>query len=243
MDQIEWKETEEHIPAEGSLFSFCQENHIKFGEIDNSDGPVTFIAKQAVEGLLEFLANDKTREHGGVLIGQPYWDSHLRLFFVVITAAIPAYQTEGSPVHLQFTPDSWDFISGLIDENFPDQIVIGWYHSHPRLGVFMSSTDQATQKAFFNHPWNLAVVVDPIAQKAGWFAGENCTPMTGKHVILFAHAHPKEAIPEQLELFPVPMKPGYPRGYIFDNLLWLLPAGFLMTFVYLWMRSWHKSRD
>jgi len=42
--------------------------------------------------------------------------------------------------------------------------VIGWYHSHPGLGVFLSGTDVATQRfqQTYSDPY-LAIVIDPLA--------------------------------------------------------------------------------
>jgi len=44
------------------------------------------------------------------------------------------------------------------------ETVIGWYHSHPALGVFLSGTDIRTQRIQqqFQDPY-LAVVIDPIS--------------------------------------------------------------------------------
>jgi len=50
-------------------------------------------------------------------------------------------------------------------------ITVGWYHSHPDLGAFFSQTDRATQRAFFNAPYSVALVIDPIRNEEAWFVG------------------------------------------------------------------------
>jgi proteasome lid subunit RPN8/RPN11 len=185
MPGIEWQESKEYGPEQLSLREFCQANGITPPGLDSPGGLIVLVEQQALEGLHEYLASDTLREHGGVLVGQPYLDPETGRYFTVVRVAIPAHETEGSPVHLQFTPNTWAYISGIIEENYPEMIVAGWYHSHPRLGVFMSTTDQATQAAFFNHPWNFAVVVDPISRKTGWFAGASCLPMSAECVITY----------------------------------------------------------
>eukprot|EP00768_Dysnectes_brevis_P005510 gnl/Dysnectes_brevis/400_a442_4418.p1 GENE.gnl/Dysnectes_brevis/400_a442_4418~~gnl/Dysnectes_brevis/400_a442_4418.p1 ORF type:complete len:299 (+),score=71.60 gnl/Dysnectes_brevis/400_a442_4418:44-940(+) len=45
---------------------------------------------------------------------------------------------------------------------------VGWYHSHPGFGCWLSSVDQGTQKMFEKlHPRSIAVVVDPIQSVRG----------------------------------------------------------------------------
>ena len=48
------------------------------------------------------------------------------------------------------------------------EIVVGWYHSHPGFGCFLSSVDVNTQKSFEQlNPRFVAVVVDPIQSVRG----------------------------------------------------------------------------
>jgi len=50
-------------------------------------------------------------------------------------------------------------------------MIVGWYHSHPNLGVFFSGIDRATQSAFFNYPYALGLVIDPIRRQRKCFFG------------------------------------------------------------------------
>lgn len=48
------------------------------------------------------------------------------------------------------------------------EIVVGWYHSHPGFGPWLSSVDVNTQKAFeMTHERAVAVVIDPIQSVKG----------------------------------------------------------------------------
>ena len=48
------------------------------------------------------------------------------------------------------------------------QTVVGWYHSHPGFGCWMSGVDQNTQQSFERlHPRAVAVVIDPIQSVKG----------------------------------------------------------------------------
>ncbi|CAJ0946359.1 unnamed protein product, partial [Mesorhabditis belari] len=49
-----------------------------------------------------------------------------------------------------------------------EEMVVGWYHSHPGFGCWLSDTDVNTQKSFEAlHPRTVAVVVDPIQSVKG----------------------------------------------------------------------------
>ncbi|MFW9818686.1 MAG: Mov34/MPN/PAD-1 family protein [Candidatus Thorarchaeota archaeon] len=47
--------------------------------------------------------------------------------------------------------------------------IIGWWHSHPNLGCFLSSTDLLTQKYFFPKEYQVALVLDPIQNEFEFF--------------------------------------------------------------------------
>jgi proteasome lid subunit RPN8/RPN11 len=58
---------------------------------------------------------------------------------------------------------------------------VGWYHSHPGLGVFLSEQDRFIHKSFFgDEPWYIAVVFDPASGERGVFvwAGEDIVSYT-----------------------------------------------------------------
>lgn len=56
----------------------------------------------------------------------------------------------------------------MLKQTGRDQIVVGWYHSHPGFGCWLSSVDVNTQKMFEQlSPRAVAVVVDPIQSVKG----------------------------------------------------------------------------
>jgi proteasome lid subunit RPN8/RPN11 len=192
MSDIEWHSDNSLEPQVLALDSFCKARSIPCPQAGEGHFPLVFVNEIALEGLNEFLESDLSREHGGILAGQPYFDPVTARYFVDIRAAIPALHSEGTPVHMQFNAEAWDYISGLLEESFPDQIILGWYHSHPGLGVFMSGVDRDTHQAFYNRPWNLALVVDPVYRLSGWFAGPECRALVKNQVVLYrrkAEAH------------------------------------------------------
>lgn len=142
----------------------------------HSDSPCLFIGKDAFEKMMRHAQSDLTQEQGGILIGQAYKEVNGR-FYSMISRIIPALGADGSPTHLRFNAESWANIwrdLKLSDNN----IMIGWYHTHPGLGVFMSGTDKRTQRLYFGNPWNIAIVIDPRAKEHGFFYGRDASPLT-----------------------------------------------------------------
>jgi proteasome lid subunit RPN8/RPN11 len=242
MAHIEWKENHEVEPEPNPLLEFCKQNEISIKELVDGDHLLIFIDRRALESLHDFLAHDLNREHGGVLVGQPFIDTDTGRTYIVIRSAIPALETEGTPVHLQFTPDAWSTISGIIEEDFRDQFVVGWYHSHPGLGVFMSGTDQATQRAFYHHHWNVAVVADPIARQTGWFIGPECSKANTWQVIPFDADQGKKPMQTEATSKIDDFEREYFERQQGKDWRWLLPFG-LITLVVLGLAMWVKKNQ
>ena len=165
-NQIEWVECEDvYKPTEKPIKEFIEEKEISLPY------PQVYIFHSALTALKEHLETDTTVEQGGILFGQAYNDSEHGIY-VEITAAVPAPATIGTGAHLEFTPDSWQGIMDYSKSTHPEANIVGWYHSHPNIGVFMSGTDMRTQRAFFYHPWCVSIVYDPVRDEIGCFLGE-----------------------------------------------------------------------
>jgi proteasome lid subunit RPN8/RPN11 len=72
-----------------------------------------------------------------------------------------------------FTADTWTYIQQTMDEQFEDQRIIGWYHTHPDFGIFLSEMDLFIHEQFFNLEWQIAYVYDPIRDEDGLFTWQN----------------------------------------------------------------------
>src|SRR5579859_3713007 len=119
--------------------------------------------------IFDFLRADLGNERGGILIGAPCRDKGEN--YVEITDHIAAEMTEQSSVHMKFTIESWVRIEGEFERRYPrkDRFVVGWYHSHPRLGVFVSTDDEEVHKLFRSW-YQSALVIDPARPDLGFFA-------------------------------------------------------------------------
>ncbi len=114
----------------------------------------------------QHVESDTTVEQGGVLVG----DLDAATGATVITARIPAVGAISEVASLRFTHETWDHINGVMERDHPDARMVGWYHSHPHFGIFLSEYDQFIHNNFFSQPWQVAYVVDPLLRQRGFFA-------------------------------------------------------------------------
>lgn len=173
MARIEWGVEQRHQPEVLPIASFKAQKqfHHLHDEFANGRPTRVFVSEHALADLHAHLGSDLDRENGGLLMGLPFLDPETGALYVDIRFSVPAEHAKGTSAHLQFTPEAWQHMSTQIEQEFNDLVAVGWYHSHPGLGVFLSSTDRATQRAFFSNPWSIALVVDPVARTQGWFLG------------------------------------------------------------------------
>src|SRR5260370_27897692 len=128
--------------------------------------------QSAYRQVVDHLSEDTSREHGGVLLGYETWSEEARTPVVVVEHAIPAKHTSGTPVRLTFTKESWRDLDGITDKLSQNGRVptrVGWYHSHPNISIFLSHSDLDVCKDFDRRQHPLALVVDPINRRGGFF--------------------------------------------------------------------------
>jgi hypothetical protein len=75
-------------------------------------------------------------------------------------------------MHMVFTHDDWEYADRYIamNEGLSKANIYGWYHSHPGYGIFLSNRDRFIMQNFFNKPWNLSMVIDPVRRSFGLFS-------------------------------------------------------------------------
>ena len=83
--------------------------------------------------------------------------------------SLEAKHYENTQASFTYTHDSWEEITRERDRLHPDLDIVGWYHTHPDFGIFLSSHDLFIHRHFFAQPLQVAYVVDPIRQTRGFF--------------------------------------------------------------------------
>lgn len=128
-------------------------------------------ARSAYNKVVEHLSRDVSREHGGLLLGHVAASPFSDEFAVWVMEALPAKHTKGSRSRLTFTQDTWadfDDVTEHLRRRGLEYKRVGWYHSHPSFGVFLSSYDLNVCEDF-RLPTHVALVYDPINHEGGFF--------------------------------------------------------------------------
>jgi proteasome lid subunit RPN8/RPN11 len=108
-------------------------------------------------------------EVGGALLGLWCRDRDSGEQFVVVQHMLPARHTRQGSVYLTFTQDTIIDFHDEIEKNHNGKRIVGWYHTHPKMGIFLSHYDTWLHKNFFPEPWQVALVVEPHTSAAGFF--------------------------------------------------------------------------
>ncbi len=127
-----------------------------------------FFAQSAFSGCVEHTASD-SNEVGGLLVGQVRVDPLHARPYLLVENILPALETQAGHTFVTFTQETLVKLHGELEARFPGKRIVGWYHTHPGLGVFMSSYDTWLHEHFFGDPTQVALVVDPRASHGGFF--------------------------------------------------------------------------
>jgi proteasome lid subunit RPN8/RPN11 len=125
--------------------------------------PTLMVDSEVVRQIRQHARSSTKTEVCGVLIGQD------RDHRVEVAACIEGQNAEEAGAHVTFTQDTWEHIYAVKDQKYPDERIVGWYHSHPGFGVFLSDHDTFIHKNFFSSPGQVAWVFDPHSDEEGCF--------------------------------------------------------------------------
>ncbi|MGB9120615.1 MAG: Mov34/MPN/PAD-1 family protein [Candidatus Angelobacter sp.] len=128
-----------------------------------STQPVVVMEAEVARKIRQHARTSMKAEVCGVLIGNT---EHERMTVEACIAGINAAQ---GGAHVTFTQDTWEHIYKIKDKEYPDDKIVGWYHSHPGFGVFLSEHDLFIQQNFFSNPQQVAWVYDPHTDEEGCF--------------------------------------------------------------------------
>ncbi len=103
-------------------------------------------------------------EEGGFLIGKVYRDGDDEdTYLLELSNALTAQHTGASFLHLTFTGDSFVEVKRTLNQSYPGERLLGWYHTHlfPATGSFgLSSIDVELHFSTFTKPWQLAGLIN-----------------------------------------------------------------------------------
>ena len=80
-----------------------------------------------------------------------------------------------------------------MDTRYADKRIVGWYHSHPDFGIFLSDRDCFIHEHFFSGAGQVAYVVDPVRDLEGVFSWQKGKPTPMSHFWVGSQIHTVQA--------------------------------------------------
>ena len=211
-------------------------------------------AESVHENIWKHASENLAVEICGVLVGT--WARDLDGPYAVVSECIRCDTAQSKFAEVTFTHESWATINEQMDNRFSDLRIVGWYHSHPDFGVFLSERDCFIQENFFSGAGQVAHVVDPVRKTEGVFVWRDGKPTPCSHfwvgecIRVGVTNEPQSTSGTPADLSQSTESPPDPtalgaRVPTRSTIGWLLPiaAAFLLGYFLAGMRStWEQNR-
>lgn len=134
-----------------------------------SDIPI-YVVDSVLTDVAEYTASDENRELYGILVGGHY--QYKKNQYVLVDGFLPLRHVVDDGAQL-LTHEAWKKIEQMMEKRFPYRSIVGWHHTHPGYGVYLSRYDMFIHKSLFSHPYDIAIVTDPeVGMKIyNWYSG------------------------------------------------------------------------
>jgi len=145
--------------------------------ISGSDSFYVISTATCSKKILQHLKTS-SNELGGLLIGKVFKFVNNNKIVTYFIDCVPSFNFENSPVSLKMGAEVWSRATKQLGEK---EAIVGWYHSHPNLGVFFSGTDRYNQKASFSSDFHVGLVVDPVRREEALYHGKDSIELPMKN--------------------------------------------------------------
>jgi proteasome lid subunit RPN8/RPN11 len=149
------------------------------GSISQNDPFQVYLLRPVWETILNHVRSTQRLECSGVLVGLPLKTGNGSVTFVVIIGSVPHGTDQRSIGHVTVGPQEIAKTREILERDYASFIPVGWYHSHPGHGIFLSPQDMVIVRSLYNLQWHVALVVDPIHNTAGIFQGSDAKRLPG----------------------------------------------------------------
>lgn len=126
-----------------------------------------YIHQRVYAFIHKFAENKTENEHGGILVGRVV--NEMGKENTIIEGFIEAKYNNATQTTLTFTHDTWEYFHKEMDKKYKGKKIVGWIHTHPDFGIFLSENDRFIHENFFSDANQVAYVVDPVKKEEGFF--------------------------------------------------------------------------
>ncbi|MGD2071918.1 MAG: Mov34/MPN/PAD-1 family protein [Candidatus Thorarchaeota archaeon] len=126
-----------------------------------------YVYNNVLNGAIDHCISYNNLEAIGLLLGKRY--KHSGKEYIVILDQIEV-KSKSSHTFVEFDEKAFSYIGSVLrSERHRENFFVGWYHSHPDFGCWLSSVDIKTQATYFNENYHCALVIDPIRKYLKFF--------------------------------------------------------------------------
>lgn len=159
------RKTQKNETAE-LLENMLPQNILAIGERVEENKNI-YISQPVYKEIHKFTKNKTINESGGMLVGSII--EEFGKTNIVISGFVEAKFCEATPTTLTFTHETWEYVHEKIEKKYPGKKIVGWIHTHPDFGIFLSEYDKFIHQNFFNEEYQVAYVIDPIQNIEGFY--------------------------------------------------------------------------
>ena len=124
--------------------------------------PRIVFREQVMQALDRYSHMHSIGEQGGFLIGQKQELKSAEQYEVIIERFVPIPQRSGAS-RLVITQEHYDNVQRALERSGEGEEIVGWAHTHPGFGVFLSNFDKEQHERYFPEPWQIAYVMDNLS--------------------------------------------------------------------------------
>jgi len=147
-----------------ALKNILPQNIVSIGDSTLQDTKVYFFQRTYNE-IHRFTKGKINGESGGILVGKVI--SEFGKNNILVSGFIEAKFCEANSATLTFTHKTWEYIHKEIEKRYKGEKIVGWIHTHPDFGIFLSEYDEFIHKNFFSEEYQIAYVIDNIRKEQG----------------------------------------------------------------------------
>lgn len=128
--------------------------------------PRLVFREEVMLSLDQFAHRHSAGEQGGFLVGRKRELKTAEQFELIVERFVPIPQKRDAS-RLVITQEHYTSVLRGLRSGDGGEEILGWAHTHPGFGVFLSSFDKEQHERFFPEPWQVAYIMDTQGHARG----------------------------------------------------------------------------
>lgn len=120
-----------------------------------------FIRKENRQGIDE--DNNAVPEVGGFLLGNHIFEEAEGQYKIFLEKFVPITPEQNDVYKVEFGVEAWVELDNVKDQ-YPDLMLLGWFHTHPGHSLFLSQPDLKIHEGFFKQNFQVAMEIDTLSE-------------------------------------------------------------------------------